>query len=98
MLTFPPCFRYMLLLEQFEAVSFGDSLFACYLLLPLQQKHDLLLRKAVWGEHVGVLRALFVPIKQVSYFLVLSIVETELTIAQRMYSIIMGDVITEIVI
>ena len=57
--------RYILLLKQYEAVSYGDSLFASYVLIPLQQKHDLLLRKAVWGEHSGLLRVLMIPINQV---------------------------------
>lgn len=60
------CCSYMLLLSQYEAVSYGDSLFGCYVLLPLQQQHDLLLRQAVWSEHEPVLRALFVPVSEVN--------------------------------
>ncbi|XP_062908767.1 RNA polymerase II-associated protein 1 [Mobula hypostoma] len=55
---------YISLLEQFESVSFGDPLFGCFLLLPLQRKFDVQLRQAVFGEHVNVLRALGVPLKQ----------------------------------
>ncbi|XP_051872012.1 RNA polymerase II-associated protein 1 isoform X2 [Pristis pectinata] len=55
---------YISLLEQFESVSFGDQLFGCFLLLPLQRKFDAQLRQAVFGEHVNVLRALGVPLKQ----------------------------------
>ena len=57
---------YMMFVEQYEAVSFGDSLFGCYLLLPLQQRHNVDLKRAVWGEHQVVLRSLTVPIKEVS--------------------------------
>ena len=56
----------MLVLGQYAAVSFGDSLFGCYVLLPLQQRHSVLLRRAVWGEHASILRSLFVSIKEVS--------------------------------
>ncbi|XP_069773253.1 RNA polymerase II-associated protein 1 [Narcine bancroftii] len=55
---------YVNLLEQFESVSFGDQLFGCFLLLPLQRRFDGRLRQAVFGEHVSVLRALGVPLKQ----------------------------------
>ncbi|KAL5008923.1 hypothetical protein ScPMuIL_014504 [Solemya velum] len=51
-------------LQQYQAVSFGDSLFGCYVLLPLQQKHNLRLRKAVWTEHCGILRTLRIPIQE----------------------------------
>ncbi|XP_067847336.1 RNA polymerase II-associated protein 1 isoform X2 [Heptranchias perlo] len=56
---------YISLLEQFESVSFGDQLFGCFLLLPLQRRFDAQLRQAVFGEHVSVLRALGVPLNQV---------------------------------
>ena len=59
------CYRYLLLIGQFEAVSFGDSLFASYVILPLQQRHDVMYRRAVWGEHSTVLRALTLPLEQV---------------------------------
>ncbi|XP_067895713.1 RNA polymerase II-associated protein 1 isoform X2 [Heterodontus francisci] len=55
---------YISLLEQFESVSFGDQLFGCFLLLPLQRRFDTQLRQAVFGEHVSVLRTLGVPLKQ----------------------------------
>jgi len=51
--------------NQYEAVSFGDSLFGCYVLLPLQQEHSVTLREAVWGEHITVLRSLSIPISEV---------------------------------
>lgn len=53
------------LLAQFSAVSFGDPLFASFLILPLTQRHDFKFRRAVWEEHVGVLRALSIPLDQV---------------------------------
>ncbi|XP_068681600.1 RNA polymerase II-associated protein 1-like isoform X1 [Montipora foliosa] len=55
---------YASLLAQFSAVSFGDPLFACFLILPLTRRHDIKFRKAVWEEHVGVLRALSIPLDQ----------------------------------
>ncbi|XP_078089595.1 RNA polymerase II-associated protein 1 isoform X2 [Mustelus asterias] len=55
---------YISLLEQFESVSFGDQLFGCFLLLPLQRKFNTQLRQAVFGEHVSVLRTLGVQLKQ----------------------------------
>lgn len=55
---------YVALLQHYEAVSFGDSLFGCYLLLPLQQKHALQLRKSIWVEYTGVLRTLYLPVKE----------------------------------
>ncbi|XP_060076312.1 RNA polymerase II-associated protein 1-like [Ylistrum balloti] len=55
---------YVALLQQYEAVSFGDSLFGCYLLLPLQQRHAIQLRRAVWVEYRGILRTLYLPVKE----------------------------------
>ncbi|XP_033632797.1 RNA polymerase II-associated protein 1-like isoform X2 [Asterias rubens] len=55
---------FMELLTQYEAVSFGDALFAHYILLPLQQRFDLGIRKGLWGEHAAVLRSLGLPIAQ----------------------------------
>ena len=59
-------FRYILLLHQYEAVSFGDALFGSYLLLPLQQRHALRHRRAIWLEHNMVIRTLSVPLMEVS--------------------------------
>jgi len=58
--------RFTALLQQYEAVSFGDSLFACYLLIPLQQRHSIQYRKAIWTEYTGVLRTLSLPLKEVN--------------------------------
>ncbi|XP_033892509.3 RNA polymerase II-associated protein 1-like isoform X1 [Acipenser ruthenus] len=55
---------YSTLLAQFEAVSFGDPLFGCFLLIPLQRRFSAELRLAVFGEHVGLLRSLGVTLAQ----------------------------------
>ncbi|KAK3093836.1 hypothetical protein FSP39_020762 [Pinctada imbricata] len=55
---------YVAFLQQYEAVSFGDSLFGCYVMIPLQQRHNLQLRKAIWTEHYGILRILHLPLKE----------------------------------
>lgn len=60
-------FRYASLLSQYSAVSFGDPLFGCFVVLPLTQRHDIKFRSAVWDEHIGVLRALAIPLDQVTY-------------------------------
>ncbi|XP_060031036.1 RNA polymerase II-associated protein 1 isoform X2 [Erinaceus europaeus] len=51
-------------LEHFEAVSFGDPLFGTLVLLPLQRRFSVTLRLALFGEHVGALRALGLPLTQ----------------------------------
>lgn len=55
---------YRQLVTQYEAVSFGDSLFACYVLLPLQQCHSVSLRVVLWDEHVPALQSMFIPVKE----------------------------------
>ncbi|XP_061075259.1 RNA polymerase II-associated protein 1 [Conger conger] len=55
---------YEALLGQYEAVSFGDPLFGCVLLLPLQRRFSAAMRLAVFGEHVGLLRSLGVTLRQ----------------------------------
>lgn len=57
---------YLALLTQYEAVSFGDWLFGCWLLLPLQRRYSATMKLAVFGEHVGMLRSLGVTIEQVT--------------------------------
>ncbi|KAM4540782.1 RNA polymerase II-associated protein 1 isoform 2-T2 [Fundulus diaphanus] len=57
---------YTALLAQYEAVSFGDRLFGCWVLLPLQRRYSASLRLAVFGEHVGMLRSLGVTLEQLS--------------------------------
>ncbi|XP_050407412.1 RNA polymerase II-associated protein 1 isoform X2 [Patella vulgata] len=55
---------YQSLLEQYSAVSFGDSVFGSYLLIPLQQCHSIDLRLLLWGEHHDALRALLVSVQE----------------------------------
>uniref|UniRef100_A0A8C6ITY6 RNA polymerase II-associated protein 1 n=1 Tax=Melopsittacus undulatus TaxID=13146 RepID=A0A8C6ITY6_MELUD len=55
---------YVSLLEQFEAVSFGDPLFGVFVLLPLQKRFSVHLRLSVFGEHTSILKALGVPLQQ----------------------------------
>uniref|UniRef100_A0A8D3DRX4 RNA polymerase II associated protein 1 n=1 Tax=Scophthalmus maximus TaxID=52904 RepID=A0A8D3DRX4_SCOMX len=57
---------YSALLAQYEAVSFGDWLFGCWLLLPLQRRYNVTMRLAVFGEHLGMLRSLGVTMEQLS--------------------------------
>uniref|UniRef100_A0AAQ5Y6S2 RNA polymerase II associated protein 1 n=1 Tax=Amphiprion ocellaris TaxID=80972 RepID=A0AAQ5Y6S2_AMPOC len=57
---------YSALLAQYEAVSFGDRLFGCWVLLPLQRRYSATMRLAVFGEHVGMLRSLGVTLAQLS--------------------------------
>nr|XP_035940542.1 RNA polymerase II-associated protein 1 [Halichoerus grypus]XP_035940543.1 RNA polymerase II-associated protein 1 [Halichoerus grypus] len=55
---------YASFLEHFEAVSYGDHLFGALVLLPLQRRFSVTLRLALFGEHVGALRALGLPLTQ----------------------------------
>ncbi|XP_057259957.1 RNA polymerase II-associated protein 1 [Pezoporus wallicus] len=55
---------YISLLEQFEAVSFGDPLFGVFVLLPLQKRFSVHLRLSVFGEHTSILKALGVPLQK----------------------------------
>ncbi|XP_075386773.1 RNA polymerase II-associated protein 1 isoform X1 [Tenrec ecaudatus] len=55
---------YASFLEHFEAVSFGDHLFGALVLFPLQRRFSVTLRLALFGEHVGALRALGLPLTQ----------------------------------
>uniref|UniRef100_A0AAR2M3G0 RNA polymerase II associated protein 1 n=1 Tax=Pygocentrus nattereri TaxID=42514 RepID=A0AAR2M3G0_PYGNA len=57
---------YSALLAQYEAVSFGDTLFGCFVLLPLQRRYSAAMRLAVFGEHVGILRSLGVSLEQLA--------------------------------
>ncbi|KAM6912894.1 RNA polymerase II-associated protein 1 [Xenentodon cancila] len=57
---------YTVLLAQYEAVSFGDRLFGCWVLLPLQRRYSATMRLAVFGEHLGMLRSLGVTLEQLS--------------------------------
>uniref|UniRef100_A0A3Q3RFS5 RNA polymerase II associated protein 1 n=1 Tax=Mastacembelus armatus TaxID=205130 RepID=A0A3Q3RFS5_9TELE len=55
---------YSALLAQYEAVSFGDRLFGCWVLLPLQRRYSATMRLAVFGEHESMLRSLGVTLEQ----------------------------------
>ncbi|KAK7469640.1 hypothetical protein BaRGS_00036369 [Batillaria attramentaria] len=55
---------YMLFLDQYEAVSFGDAVFGAFVLLPMQQSQSCLLRRAVWQERANLLRTLSIPVKE----------------------------------
>ncbi|KAA0711260.1 RNA polymerase II-associated protein 1 [Triplophysa tibetana] len=55
---------YSALLAQYEAVSFGDPLFGCFMLLPLQRRYSVTMRLAAFGEHIGMLRSLGVSLQQ----------------------------------
>jgi len=57
--------RYQSFLEQFAAVSYGDDLFASYLLLPLQQRFPAKLRHQLWGDHAHVLTFINISVEQV---------------------------------
>ncbi|XP_044022620.1 RNA polymerase II-associated protein 1 isoform X2 [Siniperca chuatsi] len=57
---------YSALVTQYEAVSFGDRLFGCWVLLPLQRRYSTTMKLAVFGEHVGMLRSLGVTLEQLS--------------------------------
>lgn len=57
---------YNALLTQYEGVSFGDRLFGCWVLLPLQRSYSTTMKLAVFGEHVGMLRSLGVTLEQLS--------------------------------
>uniref|UniRef100_A0A673Z4D2 RNA polymerase II associated protein 1 n=1 Tax=Salmo trutta TaxID=8032 RepID=A0A673Z4D2_SALTR len=57
---------YSALVGQFEAVSFGDPLFGCVILLPLQRRFSVTMRLTLFGEHVGLLRSLGVTLEQLA--------------------------------
>ncbi|XP_037073160.1 RNA polymerase II-associated protein 1-like [Pollicipes pollicipes] len=46
------------LLDQFEAVSYGDALFGAVVMVPLEPRHPSELRRLVWSERPHALRAL----------------------------------------
>ncbi|GFR83261.1 RNA polymerase II-associated protein 1 [Elysia marginata] len=56
---------YQEVLDHYEAVSFGDAVFGLFVLLPLQQRHTSMLRKAVWGERRKMLRTLRIPLEEI---------------------------------
>lgn len=58
-------FRYSSLLDQFAAVSYGNHLFASYVLLPLQQRFSVHFRRLVWSEHSSIIRIFSLPLTEV---------------------------------
>ena len=60
-------------MDQYEAVSYGNTLFGVFLLLPLQQRQDVKYRLKLWCEHPTVIRILSVTEEQlpchISYWL-----------------------------
>ncbi|XP_048188637.1 RNA polymerase II-associated protein 1 [Perognathus longimembris pacificus] len=55
---------YASFLDHFESVSFGDHLFGALVLLPLQRRFSVALRLSLFGDHMGALRALGMPLAQ----------------------------------
>ncbi|XP_050352952.1 RNA polymerase II-associated protein 1 [Nymphalis io] len=58
---------YTQFLEQFQSVSYGDSIFAACVLVPLAQRHNVKWRKLLWSEYAGCLRALDCPESDLCY-------------------------------
>lgn len=58
---------YTQLLEQYQAVSYGDTLFGNVILVPLAQKHDIQYKKTLWSEYMGVVQILNVTHEQVRF-------------------------------
>lgn len=56
---------YLSLLEQFEAVSYGDDLFAAVVLLPLVQTCNVKYKLALWSQHRDSLRVITLKQEQV---------------------------------
>ena len=44
----------MSLLEQYSAVSYGDELFARYILLAIRQNQSVVLRRLFWLDHTHI--------------------------------------------
>ena len=60
-------YRYRSFLEQFSAVSYGDHLFGYFVLIPLQQRCPVCLRRMLWEDYPHLLRMLSQPLEQVHY-------------------------------
>lgn len=58
-------YSYQSFLEHFTAVSYGDDLFASYLLLPLQQRFPVELRRRLWGDCPHALNYITISVQQV---------------------------------
>ncbi|XP_066248015.1 RNA polymerase II-associated protein 1 isoform X2 [Euwallacea similis] len=48
------------LLEQYQAVSYGNNLFGNVLLFPLLKRHNIKFRKTLWSEYMGVVESFMV--------------------------------------
>lgn len=57
---------YCNLVEQYQSASFGDSTFANLLLIPMQLKHDVKYRKAIWTDYCDILRIFPITIQKIS--------------------------------
>ncbi|XP_046675794.1 RNA polymerase II-associated protein 1-like [Homalodisca vitripennis] len=68
---------YRQILEQFVGVSYGDQLFGRFVLIPLQQQHNIKLRKLIWCELGAALRFLSTPVSQVPLIKYLEPCETD---------------------
>ncbi|XP_023028847.1 RNA polymerase II-associated protein 1 isoform X2 [Leptinotarsa decemlineata] len=55
---------YTQLLEQYQGVSYGDSLFGIVILVPLAQRHNVQLRKTLWSEYMGAVQIFNVSSEQ----------------------------------
>lgn len=60
---------YRKMLEQFMSVSYGDSTFALFLLIPLQQYWPVDYRKMLWGDMSGALQFFRLTPEQVEQFI-----------------------------
>lgn len=60
------CCSYREVLEQFAGVSYGNSVFGQYVLLPLQQRHSNKYKKLVWSELAAIIRLLRTPVDEVT--------------------------------
>ncbi|CAH1966202.1 unnamed protein product [Acanthoscelides obtectus] len=55
---------YTQLLEQYQSVSYGDTLFGNVILVPLAQKHNAQYRKTLWSEYMGAVQVFNVTPEQ----------------------------------
>ncbi|XP_065833777.1 RNA polymerase II-associated protein 1-like isoform X2 [Oscarella lobularis] len=56
---------YIALLTQYAAVSYGDPLFASFVILPLQRRFSCHFKRALWTEHVAVISNMRMPLTQI---------------------------------
>ncbi|XP_059481416.1 RNA polymerase II-associated protein 1 [Neocloeon triangulifer] len=55
---------YVQLVQQYSAESYGDKLFAHFILIPLQQRFSVSFKNLIWGELVEIVRFLSLPIEE----------------------------------